>query len=71
MDTVKINDDQQLYYYREEQSRINMYLKRYAGTIADMKLKKSLSILDVGGGAGFFAKWIKGQIIEGGAKQLV
>lgn len=68
MDTVKINDDQQLYYYREEQSRINMYLKRYAGTIADMKLKKSLSILDVGGGAGFFAKWIKGQIIEGGGK---
>lgn len=43
---------------------MDVYQNLYAGIIKEMKLQKDVTILDIGGGAGFFAKWIK-KVCEG------
>lgn len=59
MDTIKINNEQKNIYLKEEQGRMDVYQNLYAGIIEKMKHQKAVAILDIGGGAGFFAKWIK------------
>lgn len=64
INTVKINNTQKNIYLSEEKGRIDIYQNLYAHLIDEMSCKKYLSILDVGGGAGFFIKWIKEKLLE-------
>lgn len=65
MDTVKINNIQKTIYLGEEKGRMDVYQNLYLDLIDEMRGKECLSILDIGGGAGFFARWIKERVLEG------
>ncbi|MCM1154938.1 MAG: class I SAM-dependent methyltransferase [Roseburia sp.] len=69
-DTVKINNEQQAYYQGEEQNRMNAYRELYAEIIENIRRKKNASVLDIGGGAGFFARWLKGEILRDGMTDI-
>ncbi|MCM1047003.1 MAG: class I SAM-dependent methyltransferase [Clostridiales bacterium] len=54
--TKKINMAQEEWYKNGELSLVKTYLRLYSGMIEEMCLKETLTILDIGGGAGYFAK---------------
>lgn len=62
IDTTKINNTQKIIYQNAEKGRLDVYDNLYANVIEEMSHKKYLAILDIGGGAGFFARWIKEKI---------
>ncbi len=66
VETLKINDIQKSYYKKMEEERFDVYFKLYNQISKDIRAKKQISILDVGGGSGVFAKFIEKQ--QGGGK---
>jgi 2-polyprenyl-3-methyl-5-hydroxy-6-metoxy-1,4-benzoquinol methylase len=62
-DTTKtINEVQGEKYKGAEQRAIEKYLERYKNLIEEMSKKKAVKILDVGGGAGYFARELQKKI---------
>lgn len=62
MKTVLINDMQKSYYQEKEIERIELYYKLYSEMIIEMKKRNKLRLLDIGGGGGEFARYIKKQL---------
>jgi ubiquinone/menaquinone biosynthesis C-methylase UbiE len=54
--TKKINNKQEHAYESGEYENIEMYIERYKDLIKDMSQKDKVTVLDVGGGAGYFIK---------------
>jgi ubiquinone/menaquinone biosynthesis C-methylase UbiE len=60
--TKKINSAQEEWYKNGELELIETYLELYKDVINEMSKRKSVTILDVGGGAGYFVKEIESRI---------
>lgn len=57
--TKKINAAQEEWYKNGELQLIGKYLDCYKNVISEMSKKKKVTILDVGGGAGYFSKQLE------------
>lgn len=65
MKTIQINETQKMIYQNEEIIRMEDYFKIYHKILEEMKKKEQLMILDIGGGGGYFARYMKEQIRGG------
>lgn len=57
--TKKINADQEKWYRNGELQLIRKYLDCYKNILSEISKKKKVTILDVGGGAGYFSKQLE------------
>lgn len=68
METKKINTAQVEWYKTGECSFIDHYVNLYSGLIEEMQTKEILTILDVGGGAGYFARELLKRLLAGDSR---
>lgn len=66
--TKKINAAQEEWYKNGELSLINTYIRLYSQIIEEMRTKAKITILDIGGGAGYFSRELLRQITAENSK---
>lgn len=66
--TKKINAAQEEWYKNGELSLVDTYIGLYSNIIEEMRAKETLTILDIGGGAGYFSRELLRQVTSQGSK---
>lgn len=66
--TKKINNEQENWYKDGEKAMVDLYLGRYAGLIDEMRAREGLTILDIGGGAGYFSRELLKKLLAEGSR---
>lgn len=66
--TKKINAAQEEWYKNGELSLVDTYIGLYSSIIEEMRAKETLTILDIGGGAGYFSRELLRQVTSQGSK---
>lgn len=65
--TKKINAAQEEWYKNGELALVDTYISLYSGIIGEMRTKETITILDIGGGAGYFSMELLRQVTSHGS----